>query len=521
MATILIFSVIILVTIFVPVLAATWLRRRYETPWMVFVVGALAFGVSQAIHIPLNNLLLALKVLPRDVNYAALWQTALIMGLTAGVSEALARAGSYALLKRRRSGADGVMLGLGHGGIEMMFLGGALVAAGFSSFHSTPFEKMLEMVKSPEQMQALELQAKVFGQLTWVSFLPLVERLMALSLHVSLSLMMLQAFRQKNILFGVLTVFYHALTDAAAVFLAYNVDSLLLKELPVAIMALPAVVLTLKFWGPRKSEQTHRTSKFTRELALFAIAFRKEVTELWRTRRFLVTIAVFVLFGVMSPLLAKFMPEMIKNMEEAKMFADLIPEPSATDAVTQYLKNLSQFGFITVILLSMGGVVGEKERGVAAVILSKPLPRWVFIGSKFAAQVLMLACGFIISTLGAWYYTAVLFEPVDVGTFALINVLMLIWLSVFATVTLLGSVIAKSNGAAAGIGLGASTLILLLGNIPGWGGLMPSGVMAWANQLGTLSNETVPANGGAVAMSLVLVIMLVIGSVAVFEQQEL
>jgi len=521
MGTIISFSLIILVTILVPVLAATWLRRRYETPWMVFVVGALAFGVSQAIHIPLNNLLLKLELLPEGINYASLWQPALILGLTAGLSEGLARAGSYTLLKRYRSGADGVMLGLGHGGIEMMFLGGALVAAGFSSFQSTPFEKMVEMVKSPEQLQALELQAKVFGQISWASFLPLIERMLALSLHVSLSLMMLQAFRQKNVLFGVLTVLYHALTDAGAVYVAYRVDSLVLKELPVAIMALPALALTLKFWGPRKSEQTRRTSRFTRELALFGVAFRKEVTELWRTRRFLVTIAVFILFGVMSPLLAKLTPEIIKSVEEAKMFADMIPEPSATDAMTQYLSNLSQFGFITVILLSMGAVVGEKERGVASVILSKPLPRWVFIGSKFAAQTLMLVCGFIISGLGAWYYTAVLFEPIDVGIFALINVLMLIWLVFFATVTLLGSVIAKSNGAAAGIGLGASVVILLLGNIPNWGGLMPSGVMAWANQLGKLSNEMVPANGGAVAMSVVLIIMLVIGSVAVFEQQEL
>lgn len=203
------------------------------------------------------------------------------------------------------------------------------------------------------------------------------------------------------------------------------------------------------------------------------------------------------------------------------MFADMIPEPSAVDAMTQYLSNLSQFGFITVILLGMSAVVGEKEHGVAAVILSKPMPRWVFVGSKFAAQSLMLVCGFIISGLGAWYYTYALFGPIDVGTFVLINVLMLMWLLFFSAVTLLGSVIAKSNGAAAGIGLAGSIAFLLMGNIPQWGSLLPSGLMAWATQLGKLSAEMTPANGGALAMSLVLLIMLVVGSVAVFEQQEL
>ena len=86
----------------------------------------------------------------------------------------------------------------------------------------------------------------------------------------------------------------------------------------------------------------------------------------WRTKRLLVVVAVFVLFGLMSPLIAKFTPELLRTIEGAEQFADLIPEPTSTDAITQYIKNLTQFGFILAVLLGMGAIAGEKEKGTAA-----------------------------------------------------------------------------------------------------------------------------------------------------------
>jgi hypothetical protein len=39
-------------------------------------------------------------------------------------------------------------------------------------------------------------------------------------------------------------------------------------------------------------------------------------------------------------------------------------------------------------------VAGEKERGLTPMILSKPMPRWAFLLSKFAAQTLLYLLGF-------------------------------------------------------------------------------------------------------------------------------
>jgi hypothetical protein len=94
------------------------------------------------------------------------------------------------------------------------------------------------------------------------------------------------------------------------------------------------------------------------------------------------------------------------------------------------------------------------------------------------------------------------------------------WLMPFVAFTLDGSVIGGSTFAAAGIALVGAVILLLAGNIPQYGSLFPSGLTAWAAQLGA-GTAAVTANGGALAASLVLTVVGVMTAIAIFEQQEL
>ncbi|MFH2039592.1 MAG: ABC transporter permease, partial [Chloroflexota bacterium] len=99
----------------------------------------------------------------------------------------------------------------------------------------------------------------------------------------------------------------------------------------------------------------------------FWVVFRKEMLEQWRTYKVLIVGAVLFLFGLSSPLLAKFTPEMLAAVPGLPAgMADFIPTPTVGDAITQYIKNMSQFGILLALLMSMGSVAQEKERGTAA-----------------------------------------------------------------------------------------------------------------------------------------------------------
>jgi ABC-2 type transport system permease protein len=309
---------------------------------------------------------------------------------------------------------------------------------------------------------------------------------------------------------------WHSALDATAVYTAQFLDVVWIE------LILLALVLPGAFWLWRQWPAPTKTQPglgWQNELRLLGTAVAQELKQQWRTRRALVMVAVFVLFGLASPLLAKFTPELLKSVPGAEQFANLVPEPTAADAVGQYIKNLTQFGFILVILLGMGAVAGEKERGTAAIILSKPLPRWAFLLSKFVAQGVVYFVALLLGTLGAYYYTLVLFEPLALGPFLFGGMLLWLWALVFTAVTLLGSTVGKSTGGAAGLALLGAVVLLILGSIPPVGQFFPSALVGWAGQLG-LPGE-VPFNGTALSANGVLILVFLVTAVALFERQEI
>jgi len=108
---------------------------------------------------------------------------------------------------------------------------------------------------------------------------------------------------------------------------------------------------------------------------------RKELLEQWRTLRLPVIATIFLLVGLSSPLLARFTPEILKSVA-GDQFSITLPTPTAADAVDQLAKNLGQFGGLIAVLLAMGAVASEKERGTAALLLTKPVSRAAFLGAR-------------------------------------------------------------------------------------------------------------------------------------------
>jgi ABC-2 type transport system permease protein len=250
---------------------------------------------------------------------------------------------------------------------------------------------------------------------------------------------------------------------------------------------------------------------------IFMAELRKELLEQWRSYRALVVAAVLVAFGLLSPLTAKFMPELLRLLPNGEEVASLLPTPTLDYAVATYLKNMSQFTVILALLVTMGAVTLEKERGTAAMMLSKPLPRWVFLSAKFAALGLTFALGLALAGAGAYYYTWLLFGPMDAGAWLALNGLLLVFTLVYVALTLLCSVLARSQAAAGGLAFGLLIVFAILGALPGIGQYVPDGLLGWAGNL--ISGG--PAGWPALAVSLGLIVGALALAAARFERQEL
>jgi ABC-2 type transport system permease protein len=250
----------------------------------------------------------------------------------------------------------------------------------------------------------------------------------------------------------------------------------------------------------------------------FGALLRKELLEQWRTTRLPIVSTVFLLVGLSSPLLARFTPEILKAVG-GNQFQIVLPTPTVADAYDQLAKNLGQFGALIAILLAMGSVATEKERGTAALILTKPASRAAFLLAKLVAVGTTLGIATAIAAAGAWFYTLVLFEPLPVAGFLASAILQWLALLVYAAITLLGSTLTRSALAAAGLGVAAFILIGILGIVPRIGQYLPSGLGDSARAL-ALGQRGVDVLGPTIASVALVAGLLVIAWLA-FRHQEL
>lgn len=254
-------------------------------------------------------------------------------------------------------------------------------------------------------------------------------------------------------------------------------------------------------------------------MRIFWVALRKELVEQWRSYRLLAVGAVLLVFGFVSPLLAKYAPELLRlALPEGEQILQLIPPPTAADAVSQYLKNISQFGILLAVLMSMGTVAREKDTGTAALMVVKPLPRGVFLVAKMVALGLTFAVGIFLAGAASYYYTMLLFETLSLAAWLALNGLLLLFILVYVALTLLCSTLTRSQVISGALAFGFLVVLSMIGAVPKLGDWMPGRLTTWA---GGLFAGGVDAAWPALGVSVGLIVAALLVAWLVFERQEL
>ena len=249
----------------------------------------------------------------------------------------------------------------------------------------------------------------------------------------------------------------------------------------------------------------------------YAVLLDKEIKEQWRTGRLPVVAVIFLLFGLASPVLAKYTPDIVKL---AASSIDIhVPTPTIKDAVAQLIKNLSQVGVLTAILIAMGSVAGEKEAGTAAFVLVKPVSRVAFLGAKFSGLAVTMAVAVLLCGLAAYLYTELLFAPLSVLGFGAACLVILLGLLEIVAVTFLGSTLVRSSIPAAGIGLVALVVAGIPSSLPNVGRFTPFGLNELASAL-ALQQTTAGWNWPVIANAAFVMVTLA-ASWLVFRRQEI
>jgi len=240
-----------LLMILLPVLLGIWLARRYKVGWKLFFIGAAGFVVSQIGHIPFNQFVLnpwAKDFLEQGETIGRVLLVSLLFGLSAGVFEEVTRYLFYYFRKSMRDWDEGLMFGAGWGGVEAIIFGllAATTVINVYIYQSGLIESFVPAEQLAGSSEAITAGAAQIEELVksppYLFLLGAVERVFALILHLSLSILVLQAFVRKNIIWLFVAIGWHTLIDAVAVVgLLQEWDPLLIE----AAVGIPAVIIGL------------------------------------------------------------------------------------------------------------------------------------------------------------------------------------------------------------------------------------------------------------------------------------
>ncbi|AGG07093.1 MULTISPECIES: ABC transporter permease [Dehalococcoides] len=248
------------------------------------------------------------------------------------------------------------------------------------------------------------------------------------------------------------------------------------------------------------------------------VLFKKELREQLKTYKMLIVGIAFVFFGISTPLLLAYLPQIIEFSGQGADMPINMPDPTPLMSMQEFGQTMLQVGVLICILITMGTISGEKEKGTAMLTLSKPVSRGAFVMSKYLALGMLVFVSMLLSAGLCYAYTLML-----IGDFAFIpflgsTLLLTLFLLLCLAVTLFFSSFFKSSLAA-----GGTALVLLIAQglatqLPWIGKYLPGNLSSWSTQL--LSGSGEPAWGALVVAVVIIGLCLYFARIRL-EQKEL
>ena len=230
--------------------------------------------------------------------------------------------------------------------------------------------------------------------------------------------------------------------------------------------------------------------------------FKKELKEQWKTYKTLIVAIAFAFFGISTPLILAYLPQIIEMSGQGGDIPVVMPDPTPLMSMQEFGQTMLQVGVLIFILIAMGAISGERDKGTAMLTLSKPVSRGAFVMSKYLALGLLVLVSMLLGAGLCYWYTVMLIGDFSFMPFLGSTLLMSLFLLLCLAVTLFFSSFFKSSLAAGGTALVILIAQGLATQLPWIGQYLPGNLSSWSTRL--LSASSDPA-WGALAVSIAII----------------
>jgi ABC-2 type transport system permease protein len=192
-------------------------------------------------------------------------------------------------------------------------------------------------------------------------------------------------------------------------------------------------------------------------------AWRLEWLRATRSRRGFILAAVYVFFGLVGPLMAKYMPELVKYASSE--ITIIAPAPRPEHGIVNFVNQVGQTGLIVTVVVIAGALCFDARRGLAIFYRTRAPGPFALIWPRFVAGATLAVVAYVLGTVAAWLETS--FVLGELSTVRVLEgvVLEAVFLVFAVAVVAAASTLARSTLSTVGIAFGVLFLVLPIAGV--------------------------------------------------------
>ncbi|MDJ0953655.1 MAG: hypothetical protein QNJ81_08245 [Acidimicrobiia bacterium] len=169
--------------------------------------------------------------------------------------------------------------------------------------------------------------------------------------------------------------------------------------------------------------------------------WRLEWLRLVRTKRIVGLLGVYLFFGFVGPLTARYMEQIIENFGGGVQV--VVPEPVAADGITAYVSNAAQIGLLVSVGIAAGALAFDAKPQMGIFLRTRVGHVRDILTPRVVVMTAAVVAAFTLGSVAALYESVVLMGSLPIGGWALGTMLGSLYLA-FA-VAVVAAVAAKAK----------------------------------------------------------------------------
>lgn len=203
--------------------------------------------------------------------------------------------------------------------------------------------------------------------------------------------------------------------------------------------------------------------------------WKVEWLRLWRTRRWIALAGVYVGFGLIGPVLARYGPQLAAHA--AGNIKITLPPPTPIDGPTQYVRNSIQVALVVALVVAANTLAFDNRPAYSAFYRTRVRKVVTLIAPRYCVAAASTIAAFVLGSSAAWYETTVLLGHLDAGRFILSVGLEAVYLALATAVVACAASLVRTTLATAGISIAVLAALPLLAVIDPLGHWTPSALV--------------------------------------------